>query len=192
MECIGCTACIDACDDVMTRLRRPRGLIRYDSQAGFSGGRTRWFRPRTILYFVLLLIGAGVATKALTTVKPASASVTRMTGAPYVIDETSVRNQFLVRIVNKRNSPAKFEVRLADVPANLRQVGFESTVEVGPLAELLQPLVLVQPRGGYVGKFDFTVSVRDPAGQYTITRRVEFTGPEARLLREEEEKNEKR
>ena len=32
------TACIDACDDVMTRLHRPRGLIRYDSQKALSGG----------------------------------------------------------------------------------------------------------------------------------------------------------
>ena len=37
MECIGCTACIDACDAVMTKLKRPRGLIRYDSRHGFEG-----------------------------------------------------------------------------------------------------------------------------------------------------------
>ena len=37
LECIGCTACIDACDDVMARLDRPRGLIRYDSLEGLSG-----------------------------------------------------------------------------------------------------------------------------------------------------------
>src|SRR4026207_287405 len=57
MECIGCTACIDACDAVMTKLHRPRGLIRYDSQEAFTGGRTRWIRPRIIVYFVLLLLG---------------------------------------------------------------------------------------------------------------------------------------
>src|SRR5581483_210321 len=28
MECVNCTACIDACDEVMTKLGRPRGLIR--------------------------------------------------------------------------------------------------------------------------------------------------------------------
>ncbi len=82
MECIGCTACIDACDDVMTRLHRPRGLIRYDSQNAFAGRTTRWLRPRTILYGVLLLIGASVATWALSTVHPASFGVTRMIGAP--------------------------------------------------------------------------------------------------------------
>ena len=31
MECIACTACIDACDDVMTKIKKPTGLIRYDS-----------------------------------------------------------------------------------------------------------------------------------------------------------------
>ena len=30
MECIGCTACIDACDSVMSRLGRETGLIRWE------------------------------------------------------------------------------------------------------------------------------------------------------------------
>jgi hypothetical protein len=65
-------------------------------------------------------------------------------------------------------------------------VGFEATVEVAPLGELVRPLVLVQPRGSYTGKFHFNVSVGDATGKYAIVRRVEFVGPEARLLREEE------
>lgn len=31
MECIACTACIDACDDVMTKIKKPVGLIKYDT-----------------------------------------------------------------------------------------------------------------------------------------------------------------
>ena len=187
MECIGCTACIDACDDVMTRLGRPRGLIRYDSQAAFTGGRTRWLRPRTILYGVLLLIGASVATWALSTVKPANFGVTRMTGAPYIVDEAMIRNQFLVRIVNKRSEPARFVLRLHHAPANMIKIGFDSVVEVGPLGELVQPLVLQQRRSVYRGPFHFDVRVEDVAGSFRLGREVEFLGPEARLLREEEE-----
>ena len=187
MECIGCTACIDACDDVMTRLRRPTGLIRYDSQNGFNGKRTRWVRPRTMLYFVLLLIGAAVATWAITTIKPATFGVTRMTGAPYIVDAISVRNQFLVRLVNKRNTPAQFVLELEDTPKGLRRVGFESQVEIGPLGEIVQPLVLQQPRASYTGPFRFEVRVEDAHGKLHLEREVEFLGPEARLLREEEE-----
>ena len=29
LECIACTACMDACDDVMSRLKKPLGLIKY-------------------------------------------------------------------------------------------------------------------------------------------------------------------
>src|SRR5688572_4029562 len=166
MECIGCTACIDACDDVMTRLGRPRGLIRYDSQASFSGGRTQWSRPRTVLYAALLLIGASVTTWALSTVKPANLAVTRMTGAPYIVDAMSVRNQFLVRIVNKRSEPARFSLHVTGAPAGFRQNGFDRTVEVAPLGELVQPLVLQVSRAGYVGPFHFGVRVQDTEGKF--------------------------
>jgi polyferredoxin len=191
LECVGCTACIDACDDVMDRLQRPRGLIRYDSPNGFAGRPTRWVRPRTILYFILLLVGAGVATWALSTLKPASLGVTRMTGAPYIVDATMVRNQFLVRLVNKRNAPDRFTVRIEGAPADLRRTGFDAAVEVGPLGELVQPLVLQQPRAGYRGPFHFVVQVEAAARTFTLRREVEFLGPEARLLREEEEEQQR-
>lgn len=187
MECIGCTACIDACDDVMTRLGRPRGLIRYDSQKAFTGGRTRWLRGRTALYFVLLLVGAGVATWAISTVKPANVGVTRMTGAPYIVDLTTVRNQFMVRIVNKRHEPARFVVTMDGAPTDALRTGFDTTVEVAPFAELVQPLVIQQPRGTYTGPFHFRVRISEAGGAFQLEREVEFLGPEARLLKEDNE-----
>jgi cytochrome c oxidase accessory protein FixG len=186
MECVGCTACIDACDDVMTRLGRSRGLIRYDSQAAFAGRSTRWVRPRTVLYFFLLVVGAAVATWALTTVKPASCSVTRMTGAPYIVDSTSVRNQFLVRIVNKRNMTRRFIVRIEQTVAGMRQVGFDGPVEIEALQEIVQPLILQQSRSTYQGPFKLRIHVEDMAASFSIDREMEFVGPEARLLHEEE------
>ena len=188
MECIGCTACIDACDDVMTRLRRPTGLIRYDSQKAFSGGRTSWLRPRTLLYGVLLAVGALVAGWALSTVRPANFGISRMTGAPYIVDETTVRNQFLVRILNKRSEPARFVVHVTDLPKGVRQTGFEQMVSVGPLEESVQPLILQQDRRSYVGPFEFDVRVEGLDDRFHLDQDVEFLGPEARLLREEEEK----
>lgn len=186
MECVGCTGCIDACDDVMTRLGRPRGLIRYDSQAGFVHRRTRWIRPRTIFYSVMLLIGVAVAAWAGSTLKPATLGVTRMTGAPYVVDAQSVRNQFLVRVVNKHNARASFTVRTVQTPADARQVGFESTVEIAPLGEIVQPLIVQQPRLTYQGPYHFRIRIEDAEHTFHLERDIEFVGPEARLLRDEE------
>ena len=186
MECVGCTACIDACDEVMTKLKRPTGLIRYDSQTAFAGKPTRWFRPRTVLYGVLLAAGVAVSLWAISTIRPANLGVTRITGAPYIVSEDFVRNQFLVRLVNKGNQAARFVVRVAHAPAELHQTGLTGLVEVGALSDTVQPLVLQLPRTAYHGPFVFEVLVEDEAGSFQLQRNVEFLGPEARLLREEE------
>jgi ferredoxin len=47
MECIGCANCIDACDEVMDKVKQPRGLIRYASQNQLEGTNPRFFRART-------------------------------------------------------------------------------------------------------------------------------------------------
>jgi cytochrome c oxidase accessory protein FixG len=186
LECIGCAACIDACDDVMGRLHRPQGLIRYDSLSGFAGRRTRWLRPRTSLYGILLLAGVGVAALALSTVHPESLGITRMTGAPYYVDSADVRNQFFVRIVNKRTEPAQFVLRLAQAPAGLRQTGLTSVIEMAPLGETVEPLILQMARGVYQGPFTIRASLQPRAGGPGIERQIEFLGPDVRLLREED------
>jgi cytochrome c oxidase accessory protein FixG len=185
IECIGCAACIDACDQVMDKVKRPRGLIRYDSLAGFAGGRTCWLRPRILVYLALLAVGAMVATWALSTVRPANLAVTRMTGAPYFVTPDGVRNQFLVRIVNKRDTPARFIITLPDAPSALVRTGLDGVVELAPLAEEVRPLVVQVPRGQYAGEFALTVSVTDEAGTFTLERDVRFVGPDAALLKEE-------
>lgn len=184
MECIGCAACIDACDEVMARVQRPAGLIRYDSLAGLAGGRTRWVRPRTILYGLLLLAGAGVATFAFSTVRPAAFSVVRMTGAAYFVDAGSVRNQLLVRLLNKRTEPATFVVTAEGLPAGVAAQGFAEPVTVAALGEQVAPLVIQADRRAYAGPFTFTVRAADAAGTFSLAREVRFLGPDPRLLAE--------
>ncbi len=184
MECIGCTACIDACDEVMTRVHKPKGLIRYDSQNRFAGRATRWLRPRTILYGVLLLIGISVSSFALSTLKPVSASVTRITGAPYFVDDEVLRNQFLIRIINKRSHSDEYVVTVS-APLTFEQSGFTKALTIDSLVEAVGPLVLRVPRADYQGPFTFTVHITDPQKSFEVTREVEFLGPDARLLHED-------
>ncbi len=185
IECIGCAACIDACDTVMDKVGRPRGLIRYDSLAGFAGGRTRWLRPRTLIYAGLLLVGILVATWAVSTVRPANLGITRMTGAPYFVTTDAVRNQFLVRLVNKRDTPVRFVVTLPDAPEALKRTGLEGAVELAPLAEDVRPLVVQISRADYAGSFTLTVRVTDEEGTFTLERPVRFVGPDPELLKED-------
>ncbi|MCF7760911.1 MAG: cytochrome c oxidase accessory protein CcoG [Cephaloticoccus sp.] len=186
MECIGCTACIDACDDVMTRVHKPKGLIRYDSQNRFAGRVTKWIRPRTLLYGVLLLVGMAVAGWALSTLKPVNVSITRITGAPYIVTPDAVRNQFLVRMINKQAVPLSFTNEIVTA-VQVHRTGLTEAVTVAPLGEEVRPLVLVVPRDQYAGPFKFTLVTSDTTGSFTIRREVEFLGPDVKLLREDEE-----
>ena len=186
MECVGCTACIDACDDVMDKVKRPRGLIRYDSLNGFAGKLTHWLRPRTFVYFGLFLVGAGVSTWALSTVRPASLGITRMQGAPYYVDTTYVRNQYMVRLVNKRNEPVTFNVALVQGPVGAEAKGFEQAITIGPLGEELRPFVVQVARKVYTGNARLQLRLTDAGGQCDLIKETEFLGPSPALLKEDE------
>lgn len=56
IACIGCAACIDACDDVMLKVGYPKGLISYTTEHNLSGQKTKLIRPRLIGYAVALTI----------------------------------------------------------------------------------------------------------------------------------------
>ena len=50
MECAGCTACIDACNSIMDKLDRPRGLIRYASENSIANGEPLHYTTRMKFY----------------------------------------------------------------------------------------------------------------------------------------------
>jgi cytochrome c oxidase accessory protein FixG len=177
IECIGCAACIDACDEVMTKIHRPTGLVRYDSLAGFRGEKTRWLRPRTLVYAALLLVGSVVATLALSSIRPANVQITRLGGTPYFVDEHSVRNQFLVRLVNKQDRAQRFTLTLSD--PSIIVSGWSGTVELAPLGEEVRPLILQIPLERYSGSAHISVQISGDDGSFQLTRTLEFVGPDS-------------
>lgn len=182
MECIGCANCVDACDEIMDKVKRPRGLVRYDSLNGLSGGKTKIIRPRIILYTILLLIGAIVMLFSFSRLQPVSASAYRMQGPPYFVDDQLIRNQYLIRVVNKRSTPMRFTVvPEADVD-DMNWSGFEMAVEVAPNSEEVRPFITTVLREDYTGPFHLVLHVKGEPGDVAIERSVEFLGPDPKLL----------
>ncbi|MBT7306685.1 MAG: cytochrome c oxidase accessory protein CcoG [Gammaproteobacteria bacterium] len=56
--CITCALCIDACDSVMDKIKKPHGLIRYESIDALEGKVVMPLmkRPRVLVYFVIMSI----------------------------------------------------------------------------------------------------------------------------------------
>jgi cytochrome c oxidase accessory protein FixG len=55
LECVNCTACMDACDEVMEKIKRPKGLIRIDSHEGIVKGLNSLLNRRSIAYSIVLI-----------------------------------------------------------------------------------------------------------------------------------------
>lgn len=185
LECIGCSACIDACNDVMKRLNRPKGLVRYDSMQGLQGKRTRWVRPRIVAYTVLMAVGVLALGLTMRRLHGFQATLTRMTGAPYYVNEAGVRNQFQLRIINKQQTEQEYRITLDKAPQGTLLGGVSGSLEVAPQSEQQQVVMIEIPRAIYTGKQSMQISVTNAAMQDTQIIEFEFTGPNPRLLTED-------
>ncbi|MDQ3037702.1 MAG: cytochrome c oxidase accessory protein CcoG [Myxococcota bacterium] len=145
IDCIACTQCIDACDEVMDKLHRPRGLIRYDSLRGLRGEARRIFRPRLAMYAVLGVVGVVALGIAVSRHQPLEATILRMRGAPFVVDGDVVRNTFEIHIVNKRD--AAVVVALEPIGASGdAEIDVARRLELPPLGSARTMLVVRMPR----------------------------------------------
>jgi len=136
MECIGCAQCIDACDGVMEKLDRPRGLIGYSSQAILDREAKSILRPRLVLYPLILVGLISLFTYRLVNLATGEAAILPRQGAPfYELPSGDIANQVRLRVVNRGEKSAEFDIRVADVDA-LR--GVKLAIENLPLT--LRPL----------------------------------------------------
>lgn len=110
VDCIACAQCIDACDDVMTKLGKPRGLVRYDSLRGLRGEKRRFWRPRVIFYAALSPLFLGAVGFALTRHASVEARLLRLRGAPFVNEGALVRNGYEVHVVNDDDDVRSYRI----------------------------------------------------------------------------------
>ncbi|RMG77511.1 MAG: cytochrome c oxidase accessory protein CcoG [Bacteroidetes bacterium] len=124
LECVNCTACIDACDSVMTKINRPTGLIRYDSYNGIVAGERKIFTPRAIAYSVVLAILVGVNIFLLANRSDVEAVILRTPGMLYQkVDETHLSNLYNYQIFNKTGKELPLELKLKTPYGKLKLVG---------------------------------------------------------------------
>ncbi len=155
LECITCALCIDACDDVMHRLGRERGLIDYfslaDEKTERAGGKAKaaWrsiLRPRVLIYTAAwAAIGLGLLF-ALFIRAEIDISVSAVRNPVYVtLSNGDIRNSYDMRLRNKHGEPRTFRISVASEHAlRLRLEGTpERRVTVPADATLEQHLYVI-------------------------------------------------
>ena len=140
LECIACTACIDACDRIMERVKRPQGLIRYESEIIFEGKEVQHLRLRTILYSLLLFLVLISFIISLNNRNDISAVFIR-SRMPYqdiiINSKRFIINHFRVAITNQSDFAQKIWFS-SDLYKNTKQMEFITPIipfELNPLAK---------------------------------------------------------
>ncbi|AKU92987.1 cytochrome c oxidase accessory protein CcoG [Vulgatibacter incomptus] len=176
LECIGCAQCVDACDDVMIKIGRPTGLIRYDSQAGLTGQPKRTFRPRLVAYGALLLVACTSLALGLSRRTPFEANLLRVRGAPFVLTDDAVRNQFELHLVNKNPGPTDLMVEVS-APLEASFTLPHHKVHLESLESFRLPIFVSVPREGFPGAFEVRIDVEDGASGKRRAIEARFLGP---------------
>lgn len=176
LECVNCTACIDACNHMMEGVGLPKGLIRFVSEEGIKNNtRFQWtkrVKAYTVLLAVLLVILAGL----LITRKDFEASVIRQRGTTYqMTSEGKVSNIFEVTLLNKTRKNFDVHLQLEDNTGEIETV--VETIKLPAEDQIKERFVVKLPFGELKeGKKIIKIKVMGN-GKEIQTVKTKFIGP---------------
>ena len=171
-ECIGCTACIDACDQVMDKMGYPRGLIRYDTENGLANGWNRsqlWrrvLRPRVLIYTgILAAITIALFTHMALRV-PLKVDIIRDRGTlGREVEDGMIENVYRLQFINSAESARRFRISVDGIDTAF--VASEPEVQIDAAGNRMVPVrVRIQPGQGKPGSNPVRfriIAIDDPA-----------------------------
>ncbi|HLR13747.1 MAG TPA: cytochrome c oxidase accessory protein CcoG [Burkholderiaceae bacterium] len=151
--CIGCGACVDVCDQVMDKMNYDRGLIRYTSGRAIVDGlsqsevRKRVFRPRVILYSLLLLAIAAAFAISLATRATLRMDIIRDRGAlGREIAGGLIENVYRLQLINTSEAPLTIHLGAKGIDGiRLSTSDGKETITLDPASNHLLPVVVQAP-----------------------------------------------
>ena len=129
LECINCTACIDACDDIMEQVKKPKGLIRYASENSITNNVKLKFNNRIKAYTVVLSLLLIFLCFLIVTRTDLDVRLMRTSGMSFTtMPNGSISNLYNLKLVNKTHQDISYELKLNNLPGEIKFVGSNSTI----------------------------------------------------------------
>ncbi|HEY6093928.1 MAG TPA: cytochrome c oxidase accessory protein CcoG [Gallionellaceae bacterium] len=128
LGCITCGLCLDACDSVMDKIGRPRGLIRYASLDEMEGRPVKklYQHPRTLVYVAIILIALSGIIYGITHLGALELRVVPERQPLFVrMSDGSIQNKYVFKVLNKTNSDVQVKVIAVSDVGGLQIIGAE-------------------------------------------------------------------
>ncbi len=137
MECVGCTACIDACDEVMDKIGRPQGLIRYASEREIRENKKFVFTNRMKAYSAGLVVLLGIMTYLIASSKSISANISRVKGQLFQeLPDNKISNLYDAKVLNKKNKEYPIELKVLGMDGEIKMINKQPVLKKQGLTDL--------------------------------------------------------
>ncbi len=187
-ECIACAACIDVCDDVMDKMGYAQGLIRYSSGNAIEKSWSprqmlaRVWRPRVIIYGVLLLAASLTFVVSLSTRSGFGVDIIRDRGAlARQTGKGQIENVYRLQIRNGTEQTQRFNVQVSGLPGLQLVTSAELEVPAIGIASLPVRLTLPPEQAetlrGRASEIQFTITRVNTGDTRSSTERSTFFVP---------------
>ncbi|NNF33069.1 MAG: cytochrome c oxidase accessory protein CcoG [Saprospiraceae bacterium] len=124
LECVNCTACMDACDEVMEKIDRPKGLVRMDSYNGIVNKEHKLFNTRTIAYSAVLLVLIGLESFLFISRSDVETLLLRTPGMLYQEPEEGIiSNLYNYQLINKTSDEYEVRMELMNIEGSIEYIG---------------------------------------------------------------------
>lgn len=114
LECVNCTACIDACDEVMVKVGLPPGLIRYATEDEIEKEQKFNFTGRMKAYSVVLLLLLGFLGYLLQARGDLEAKFIKPAGTSYFLKDNRISNLYNYTLLNKTNQDRTVVIKVIE------------------------------------------------------------------------------
>jgi cytochrome c oxidase accessory protein FixG len=180
LECINCTACIDECDDVMTKIHKPTGLIRYASKNEIVNGKRNPFTIRSMAYAALLFLLSGLLTYFMLTRKDIHVTLLRTPGMTFMkTDSLHIANLYNFDVINKTFDAQSISIRVVS-PAHATLALVNGTdannMQLMPDDIIKHTCMIILPKDKIVSNNSKLV-LEIKSNDETITLNTNFVGP---------------
>ena len=107
LECINCTACMDACDEIMVKINLPTGLIKYASEENIAQGKPFRINGRSIVFSLILVAMISAMTIFMLNRSDVEVKFLQVPGKDYVVEGDYIINTMQYSLMNKTNEIAR-------------------------------------------------------------------------------------
>lgn len=145
LECVNCTACIDVCDEVMYKVGKPKGLIRFSSYNAIKDGIAKIINARVIGYSIVLVALISLLSFLISTRTDVQVTVLKVPGQLYQKTEDGrISNLYNIEFVNKTFEDKVITLKMIseEYNAELTQVG--ATEIMVPASELYKGVFFIK------------------------------------------------